>query len=184
MRQLGGLNNRRTEMTQGLPSTIKVSELFQVAIVVRDLEESMNRYKSLLGIDSWNVVEVNSSIARLTYHGKPSQHSFKAAMTMLGSLMIELLQPLEKAGIYQDFLNAHGEGLHHLGHVRVDNLDDAVQALEKAGFPCIETGETLGLPGQPQHKWAYVDTTAALGYIIELSTGIDPRAAMELTAMS
>jgi len=163
-------------MTPKLPPTIKVSELFQAAVVVRDLKESMKHYESLLGIGSWMVFEVNPSLVRMTYHGKPSQHSFKAAFTMLGSLMIELLQPLEGKGIYRDFLNSHGEGLHHLGHVRVDNIDEAVQALEKAGFPCIESGETLGGPGENYHKWAYVDTTAALGYIIELSTGSDPRA--------
>jgi hypothetical protein len=50
------------------------------------------------------------------------KHSFRAAMTMLGSLMVELLQPVEGEGVYRDFLNEHGEGLHHLGHVRVDDL--------------------------------------------------------------
>lgn len=163
-------------MVKRLPSTIEVSDLWQVAFVVRDIEESMKPYKSLLGVDQWIVAEVNSSANRFTYHGKPSDHSFKAAMTMLGSLMIELLQPLQGRGIYRDFLDAHGEGMHHLGHVRVDNIDEAVQALEKAGFPCIESGETLGGPGENYHKWAYVDTTAALGYVIELSTGSDPRA--------
>ena len=162
-------------MVKKLPSTIEVSDLWQVAFVVRDIEESMKPYKSLLGVDRWIVAEVNSSANRFTYHGKPSDHSFKAAMTMLGSLMIELLQPLQGRGIYRDFLDTHGEGMHHLGHVRVDNLDEAVQALEKAGFPCIETGETLAT-GEAYHRWAYVDTTAALGYIIELSIGLDPRA--------
>ncbi len=84
--------------------------------------------------------------------------------------MLELLQPVEGQGIYRDFLNEHGEGIHHLGHVRVDNMDEAIDALGKAGFPCIETG------GDPAiHVWAYVDTTEVFGYIIELSSGLDPR---------
>jgi methylmalonyl-CoA/ethylmalonyl-CoA epimerase len=89
----------------------------------------MKRYEGLLGIDSWIVFEVNLSLVRMTYHGKPSQHSFKATFTILGSLMIELLQPLEGRGIYRDFLDKHEEGLHHLGHVRVDNIDEAVRKL-------------------------------------------------------
>jgi hypothetical protein len=56
----------------------------------------MKRYEGLLGIFSWMVFEVNPSLVRMTYHGKPSQHSFKAAFTMLGALMIELLQPLRE----------------------------------------------------------------------------------------
>ncbi len=99
------------------------------------------------------------------------EHSFKAAFTMLGHLMIELLEPLDGEGIYRDFLNEHGEGIHHLGHIRVDDLDKAVKELEDAGFPCIETGGDSA----DFHTWAYVDTTSALGYIIELSTGFDPR---------
>jgi len=159
---------------------VKVSELFQAGIVVRDLDESMKRYQSLLGINSWKVVTIDSSIVRLTYRGKPSQHSFKAAFTMLGSLMIELLEPLQGTGTYREFLEKHGEGLHHLGHARVPDLDRATKALEKAGFPTVETGETLGGSGESFHKWAYVDMTASLGYIIEFSSGIDPRESFKM----
>ncbi len=38
-------------MTQ-LTTNIKVSELFQVGIAVRNLDESLKLYKNLLGIDS------------------------------------------------------------------------------------------------------------------------------------
>ena len=47
-------------MTQ-LTTNIKVSELFQVGIVVRNLDESMKLYKDLLGIDSWQVVEMDNN---------------------------------------------------------------------------------------------------------------------------
>ncbi len=157
-------------MTQQLPSIIKVSELFQVGIVVHDLEKSMKQYQSLLGIDKWEVMEIDSSTIPMTYRGKPAELSFKVAFCMLGSLMLELIEPVKGNGTYRDFLNDHGEGIHHLGHIRVDDLNEAVQALEKAGFPCIETGDV-----PDSLSWAYVDTTAALGYIIELSSGMDPR---------
>jgi len=32
------------------------------------------------------------------------------------------------------------ELLHHLGHVRVNNLGEAIQALDKEGFPCLQSG--------------------------------------------
>ena len=162
-------------MTQQLSPILKVTELFQVGIVVRDLEKSKKDYERLMGIESWREFEMDSSTVEMTYHGKPTHHSFKAAFTMLGPLMIELLEPLEGEGSYRDFLEEHGEGIHHLGHARVDNLVEAVQALEKAGFPCIETG------GDPAgfHTWAYVDTTKTLGYILELSSGFDPRSLFE-----
>ena len=155
---------------------VKVSELFQAGIVVKDTEKSMKLYNSLFGIgtDSWWVVTVDRKRCQLTYRGQPSQHSFRAAMVMVGPLMIELLQPLEGRGTYREFLEEYGEGIHHLGHVIVPDLASVVDRMEKAGFPTVETGEPA-VSGQGGHKWAYIDTTSALGYITEYSQGTDPR---------
>ena len=70
-------------MTQELPSIIKVSELFQVGVVVHDLEKSMKTYENLLGIDKWEVVEIDSSTIPMTYRGESADLSFKAAFCML-----------------------------------------------------------------------------------------------------
>jgi methylmalonyl-CoA/ethylmalonyl-CoA epimerase len=95
-------------------------------------------------------------------------------MAMVGPLMIELLEPLEGYGTYREFLEKHGEGIHHLGHIIVPDLDSVLEKMAKAGFPTVETGEPLGSP-KGGHKWGYVDTTSALGYILEFSQGTDPR---------
>jgi hypothetical protein len=159
-------------MTNAVP-LVKTSELFQVGIAVANLEHSMKTYSSMLGVASWKVFTVDSSIAKMTYKGKPSQHSFKVGLAMLGPLMLELLQPLEGDGVYQDHLNKHGEGIHHLGHVRVDDLDQAIRTMEAAGFPCLEIGRPLDARA---HLWAYIDTSSALGYALELTSGgMDPR---------
>ncbi len=147
---------------------IKVSNLFQAGIVVRDIEKSMEEYKKIFGIDPWVVMEINSdTMIDLTYKGKPSLFSFKIALAKLGEMQIELLQPVEGDNIYSDFLEEHGEGLHHLGHVRVDDIDEALEALEKAGFPCIQSGRSSFM------NYAYVDMTSILGYVVELTSGED-----------
>jgi methylmalonyl-CoA/ethylmalonyl-CoA epimerase len=163
-------------MTAQVPPMVKVSELFQAGIVVRDAEKGVETYSRLFGIDpdSWWVITIDSKLCRMTYRGLPSHHSFKAAMVMVGSLMIELLQPLEGRGTYREFLEQRGEGIHHLGHVIVPDLAVVVEKMEKAGFPAVETGEPLG-SAEGGHKWAYIDTTTALGYITEYSQGADPR---------
>ncbi|MCX6000725.1 MAG: VOC family protein [Chloroflexi bacterium] len=169
-------------MTTLVPPIVKVSELFQAGIVVKDAEKSMKLYGHLFGIDSWWVATIDSKLCQLTYRGKPSQHSFKAAMAMVGPLMIELLQPLDGYGTYREFLEKHGEGIHHLGHVIVPDLATVVEKMEKAGFPAVETGEPVG-SARGSHKWAYVDTTPALGYVIEYSQGADPRDSMKAYQM-
>ncbi len=164
-------------MTAQVPPIVKVGELFQAGIVVQDAEKGIREYGRLFGIapDSWWVVTIDSSLCRLTYRGQPSAHSFKAAMVMVGSLMLELLQPLEGMGTYREFLQQRGEGIHHLGHVVVPDLDAVVRKMEQAGFPAVETGEPQGPAQDAGHKWAYIDTTSALGYITEYSQGTDPR---------
>jgi methylmalonyl-CoA/ethylmalonyl-CoA epimerase len=166
-------------MTTQLPPIVKVSELFQAGIVVKDAEKGMKLYGNLFGIDSWTVFTIDRKLCQLTYRGKPSQHSFKAAMAMVGPMMIELLEPLEGYGTYREFLERHGEGIHHLGHVIVPDLDTVLEKMEKAGFPTVETGEPAGSV-KGAHKWAYVDTTPALGYIVEYSQGTDPRDSLKM----
>ena len=142
---------------------IKVSELYQVGIVVHDLEKSIEHYQNTFGIGPWEVTNVDTStISDMTYHGRPVQHRFRAAFAMVGPMQLELIQPLEGDNIYSDFLDEHGEGIHHLGHVRVSDLDEAIEALEKEGFPCLQSGRF------PGGGLAYMDTGKALGVIIEL----------------
>ena len=149
---------------------IKVSELYQVGIVVRDIEISMRDYESILGISTWQVFDADPSVVSdVIYHGRPVQHRFRVALAMVGTMQLELIQPVEGDSTFGDFLNAHGDGIHHLGHDRVDNLDEAVQTLEKDGFPCLQRGSFPGI------DYAYMDLTSHLGYIIELTSGMDPR---------
>ncbi len=163
-------------MSTQIPPIVKVSELFQAGIVVKDAEKGMRQYSRLFGIDpdSWWVITIDRKVCQVTYRGQPSQHTYKAAMVMVGSLMIELLQPLEGYGTYREFLEKHGEGIHHLGHIIVPDLAAVMEKMEKAGFPTVETGEPAGSV-KGNHKWAYIDTTSALGYITEYSQGTDPR---------
>ena len=137
--------------------TIKVSELYQAAVVVHDLEQSIERYRSTLGIGPWKVVDVDSAdLATATYHGRPAQYKFRAALAMAGPMQLELIQPVEGDSIFRDFLAEHGEGLHHLGHIRVNDLAGSIQALEEVGFPCLQSGSVPGA------GYAYIDTVKAL----------------------
>ena len=144
---------------------INVTELHQVGIAVRDLEKSMEHYRNVFGIEPWETRDAGPSmISDMMYGGRPVKRPFRfrVALAMVGPMQLELIQPLEGELIYNDFLKEHGEGLHHLGHVKVQNLDDAVQALEKAGFPCTQRGHVGG------GGFAYMDTVKALGFILEL----------------
>lgn len=151
-------------MTPDNEPVISTKGLFQVGIVVRDLDKSMQLYEDLLGIGEWADMELSSEIfTTLAYKGKPVENAcFRASMADVGSMQIELIQPVEGDLPYSDFLKEHGEGLHHVGHIHVPDIDAAVRGLEDRGFPCIFAGSTPGT------KFAYVDMSEALGVIVEL----------------
>ena len=147
-------------MTQSGQGKFKVSQISQVAIVVRDLQKTMEHWNSL-GVGPWSIYTVKPPfLSGTTYHGKPRKFSMKIALAMVGSLNVELIQPLEGDSIYSDFLKKHGEGLHHLG-LFMEKVDGMVAAMKEAGAPSITSGHTNG------NAFAYFDATKTLGVILE-----------------
>jgi len=142
---------------------VPVKELYQAGIVVRDVQKTAQLYQDLLGIGPWQILDAGKYLTSLTYKGKEVEKpSFIVGMAMAGHMQIELIQPVSEDLPHFDFLKEHGEGLHHLGHIRVPNVDEAVGKLEAQGFPCIFAGSSA------QSKFAYVDMSASLGVIVEL----------------
>jgi NAD(P)-dependent dehydrogenase (short-subunit alcohol dehydrogenase family) len=148
---------------QATKPAIQVGELFQAGIVVRDVKKTAQLYQDLLGIGPWQILDAGQYLNSLTYKGKKVERpSFIVGMAMAGHMQIELIQPVSEDLPHADFLKEHGEGLHHLGHIRVPDVDAAVSRLEEQGFPCVFAGSSA------QSKFAYVDMTASLGVIVEL----------------
>ena len=148
---------------------IEVRELRQVCIVVHDVEKSIEQYTNILGIGQWSIRDVDDSvIVDMTYRGKPVRHRFRVARALVGPMELELIQPLEGDSTYSDFSNQHGEGLHHLGLIEVGDLDEAIRTFERESFPCLQSGRVItGIYAGT--SYAYIDTTKALGTVIELA---------------
>lgn len=91
------------------------TETLQVAIVVRDLEATLRTYVEEYGIGPWEVYEFDSARVAPLGEGEPrSDAAWRLAVTMVGSVQWELVQPLDDRSIYAEFLASKGEGLHHV----------------------------------------------------------------------
>ena len=153
---------------------IKIHELYQVCMVVHDMDKSMALLWDTFGIGPWDIYirDCHSKldtelIQDMTYYGKPAQFSFKVALTHdnPGSLQIEIIQPVGGDNIYRDFLKKNGDGLQHLGSHYVDSKEAFTETgknLEKAGFPCMMSMRTYNANA------AYFDTTEVLNTILEV----------------
>jgi hypothetical protein len=117
-----------------------VNQINQVCVVVRDVREAMRQYWDTVGIGPWKLYSLDESwISEMTYRGEPAKFRILAALADLSNIQFELIQPVDGRTIYEEFLEQHGEGLHHLGMV-VDDMDHEIKVTDANGIPVIQSG--------------------------------------------
>jgi methylmalonyl-CoA/ethylmalonyl-CoA epimerase len=138
------------------------TETLQVGIVVRDLDEAMRTYVDDYGIGPWDVYEMNSSnVSEMTKDEKREDHAMRVALTQVGSVTWELIEPVGENNIYADFLKEKGEGLHHIG-VGTKDYQAAVDDLHARGHTMLQGGNFHGA------LYAYPSTDRDLKFITEI----------------
>jgi len=138
----------------------------QVAIVVKDLEKTVEMYEKVFGIGNWHFYTYEKPLVKkMSYHGKDASHSNRIALTYFGDSRIELIQPGDGESIYKDFVKDHGYGVQHLGFL-VDDMEQAINEAKSAGFNIIQDGSGFGPDGDGHY--AYLDTDEEFGVTIEL----------------
>jgi methylmalonyl-CoA/ethylmalonyl-CoA epimerase len=150
--------------SNGLP--FPLGKVDQIALVVRDLDATVREYWERLGIGPWTIVTFGPDTVReLSYRGRPSTLRMRAAFAMTDNVQLEIIESLEGPNIYEEFLAAHGEGVHHLG-VRVPDVRAAVAGMVARGYVVIQAGYGTGASGEG--GFAYFETEGLLGTLIEL----------------
>ena len=108
------------------PALIK--EIKQIGVIVGDLQESMKRYWKLFSIGPWNVhTFAPPYLSGTTLRGKPAKYTIKVAFTRIGSLELELIQPLDGENIYTEFYAEKREGLHHIAYSIKNDIEEAIE---------------------------------------------------------
>lgn len=103
---------------------------------------------SKLGIGPWRVYTCDPSNTRnQSYRGQSSDFTLRfcyADITPNG-IVYEVIQPVAGPSIFQEFLDQHGEGLHHIAY-DCNNLPmgERVQEFKKRGFELAQGGSWMG----------------------------------------
>ena len=138
----------------------------QIALIVRDLDEAVKTYWHTFGIGPWHFYTYGKPLVkRMTRNGEPCEYRMRLALSYIGDMRIELIQPLEGDTVYQEFVERHGYGVHHLG-VLTDDMSESIAEAAEAGFAMIQDGAGFG-PDDDGH-YAYLNTEDAIGTTIEL----------------
>ncbi len=116
--------------------------LAQVGFIVRDVEESKRKWAAFLGVDVPETQPIGDyAVTGTVYRGEPAPKAYcwMAFFDVGPGLQLELIQPNEEPSTWRDFLNEHGEGLHHVAFQIKDSAKQVANA-EKAGLKLIQHG--------------------------------------------
>lgn len=131
----------------------------QINIVVSDIETAAKKWAELLGIEvpeiRINHLEGNENYK---YRGKPISCDLKVCNIEMNGFIIELHEPVGGESSFQEFLDKHGNGVHHIGFEVGDKRDEIIEELKAAGY---DTDRTVGI--YPGSSWTIVDSEDTLG---------------------
>lgn len=138
----------------------------QVALVVKDLDQTVEHFWKSFGIGPWHFYTYGRPLVKeMSYYGKLTEYKMRVALSYFGPMRVELIEAQEGDTVYADFIREHGYGIHHFG-LLVEDMDAALAQAEAAGFKMIMDGSGFGLDGDGHY--AYLDTEEKLGATLEL----------------
>jgi len=134
----------------------------QYAILVRDVRRVSRLYERL-GFSAI-AVDRNVSLDR-RYRGRPAGFEMFLGWGRWSDIVFEWIEPIAGPSVYDEHLERHGEGFHHLAF-NVSDMDEAVAALRARGLEVTMSGGWDS--GGSQGRFAYLDTERHGGVALEL----------------
>jgi len=152
----------------------------QIGIVVTDIAATIRSFSATVGIGPWEVYDLGPDVLEeCVYDGRPTPHVTRLAIAS-SRPQIELIQPMAGPSVHFDYLEAGGEGIHHVGFYTRD-LPGGIAEMEAEGYRTLQAG--LRYKSTGRGGYAYFDTADTLGVIVELIEWPDPPiAAIDLGA--
>ena len=122
-----------------------------IHVAVNDLEEAKKLYADNFGMEAFN-------------DGELPLLGIKNAFLQIGDAVIEMIEPLNKEeGAVSKFLEKRGEGIYMIA-LEVDNIDEAIESLQKKGIRLISADAESRAKGIP----VYIHPKSTKGILIEL----------------
>ena len=136
--------------------------MIQVGVIVRDIEKSVRNYAEIFGIDVPSI-SITDTVdkAETEYRGESTSARAKLAFMQMGGMQLELIEPDEHPSTWREFLDAHGEGIHHIAF-GAKGMKETIAYLDNNGMPMVQKGEYTG------GRYTYIDSSDKLGLIMEL----------------
>ena len=147
-------------------NALNTNVVTQVALVVRDVEAVKTTWAALLGVPVPPTMDAGKySVTGTTYRGGPAPDAgcLMAFLDISATTQLEIIQPNGEASAWQDFLDEHGEGVHHLAF-HVTDTSVRLEALQaEFGWETVQRGKY----GDSSGEYGYVDSVGDLKVMLE-----------------
>jgi len=130
---------------------MELTHIEHIGIAVKNLNESIKFYETVLGLKCYSLEEVKDQKVRTAF--------FK-----IGDTKIELLESTEPDGPIAKFIEKKGEGIHHIAYA-VNNLKEAIKEAESKEIQLIDKEPRKGAEDL---NIAFIHPKSANGVLIEL----------------
>jgi catechol 2,3-dioxygenase-like lactoylglutathione lyase family enzyme len=135
--------------------------LHHVCIVVNDLAKAVAYYETL-GIGPWYDYPKGGAYVAFDVPNPNASKAMRYKCADLANVQLQLCEPPHMDCPQRRFLDAHGEGVYHLGF-EVPDLAGAKSAMHEAGVAVTASGERADGSG-----FAYFDTRGGAGIALEV----------------
>jgi hypothetical protein len=178
-----------------------LNDIQQVCVVTRDLRPTINTLRETLGLGAFKAWGFKSPhLLNTTLRNKPEPYTMGLAVTWVGNMQLEVIQPTGGHSLYQEYLDRHNHaGLQHFIMDRGTTSYSGVgRKLAELGFPLMQEARTnvgvqagpVDLPPLPSSlattvatHFGYTDTADTLKTSIEIAEfplGLSPRLSLRL----
>lgn len=153
--------------------------LTQINVTTDDVDRTVRQLTNLLQIGPWSIGTLNNQTvknAHLLIDGEyvTPEFQFQLAITLIGNLEFEVIQPVKGETVYKTYLDRRTVGYHHIKEVVApEELQKTLDMYEAEGMKLAIKG-TMDIT-----TFAYLDCEKEFTFYVELGDGLPPNALPE-----
>jgi methylmalonyl-CoA/ethylmalonyl-CoA epimerase len=129
-----------------------IKRIDHLGIAVKDLEESLRRWKELFGAKVGEIEEIRERGVKVAH------------LEFEDGSAVELVASLGKDSPIEKFIEERGEGIHHLS-LEVEGIEEIMEELREKGIQFIQEKPQKGAAGS---KIAFLHPRGLKGVLLEL----------------
>lgn len=144
----------------------------QIGFLVHDIEESKKQFARLFGVEEPETVSSGEyEVTKTVYLGKPAPDAEckMAFFHLTEGVQLELIEPGTAPSAWRDYLDQHGEGMHHIAF-HVNGMEKCIEKCKEKGMTLLQSGEYNDASG----RYAYLDGLNKYKCVMELLESCHP----------